>query len=60
MRDSTRSLNRSTRNLEVSPSKVKLSVKEIPEEDLHSSIKKAKKSKKDEKKLNEFMKIYGL
>ena len=46
-------------NMEVSPSKVKLAVKEIPEEDNHHA-KKAKKNKKDEKKLEEFMKIYGL
>jgi hypothetical protein len=41
----------------VSPSKVKLEVREIPEED---GSRKKKTSKKDEKKLNEFMKIYGL
>jgi hypothetical protein len=59
MRESTRSLKKSTKNMEASPSKIKLSVKEIPEEDNHHT-KKAKKSKKDEKKLEEFMKIYGL
>ena len=45
--------------MDVSPSKVKLTVNEIPEEDGNSG-KKVKKTKKDEKKLNEFMKIYGL
>ena len=59
MRESARSLNKSTRNMDVSPSKVKLTVNEIPEED-GGSGKKIKKTKKDEKKLNEFMKIYGL
>ena len=59
MRESARSLNKSTRNMDVSPSKVKLTVNEIPEED-GGSGKKIKKAKKDEKKLNEFMKIYGL
>lgn len=60
MRESTRSLNKSTRNMEASPSKIKLTVKEIPEEDNNAVKKTTKKNKKDEKKLNEFMKIYGL
>jgi hypothetical protein len=47
-------LGKSNKDLGVSPSKVKLEVKEIPEE------RKKKTSKKDEKKMNEFMKIYGL
>ena len=37
--------------MEVSPSKIKLNVNEIPEEG-DSPNKKAKKNKKDEKKLN--------
>lgn len=45
--------------MDVSPSKVKLTVNQIPEED-GSSIKKTKRTKKDEKKLGQFMKIYGL
>lgn len=51
MRDSARSFNKEGRNLEVSPSKVKFSVNEIPEEG-DSSNKKTKRNKKDEKKLN--------
>ena len=47
MRESTRSLNKSNRNFEVSPSKVKLTVKEIPEEDGDGSVKKKGKSKKE-------------
>lgn len=46
--------------MEASPSKIKLTVKEIPEEDNNAVKKTTKKNKKDEKKLNEFMKIYGL
>ena len=47
IRESTKSLNKSVRNLDVSPSKIKLSVKEIPEEELNSGIKKGKKRKKE-------------
>jgi hypothetical protein len=54
-------LNKSTKNMEVNPSKVKIVVREIPEESkYHSTTKGKKKSKKDDKKLEEFMKVYGL
>lgn len=60
LRGSTRSLNKSGRHLEVSPSKVKLAVREIPEEEVGGTARKVRKSKKEGKKLEEFMKIYGL
>ena len=60
LRGSTRSLNKSGRHLEVNPSKVKLAVREIPEEEVEGTARKVKKSKKEGKKLEEFMKIYGL
>ena len=34
------------RNMDVSPSKIKLNVKEIPEEEINGGAKKQKKSKK--------------